>query len=171
MENVEINKDEWGTPKDLFDRLDHEFNFTLDVASDSGNAKCERYYTKEIDGLKQSWHDEIVFCNPPYSGNQIMKWVKKAFSERNNARAIVMLIPVRTDRKYFHNYILNHAEIRFIKSRPKFIPLKGQNNGCPSFPSMIVIWRKGKVPLQGLTSLNDFQGYQAHVDRGYKPPV
>jgi phage N-6-adenine-methyltransferase len=158
MNDIEINKDEWGTPKDLFDRLDHEFKFTIDVASDPANAKCARHYTKVDDGLKQPWAGEVVFCNPPYSGNQIETWVKKAFAERNKAKAIVMILPVRTDRKYFHNHILHHAEIRFLKGRPSFVPLKGQNKGAPSFPSMIVVWRKGKIPPHGLTSLTDFKG-------------
>lgn len=152
------NKDEWGTPADLFKRLNKEFKFTIDVAADSTNAKCKRYYIKDDDGLIHSWKGEIVFCNPPYSGHQIVNWVKKAFAERNRAEVIVMILPVRTDRKYFHNYILNHAEIRFLKGRPSFIPLKGQNSGSPSFPSMIVIWRKDRVPSQGLTSLTDFKG-------------
>lgn len=67
---------EWATPQAFFDTLDAEFHFTLDTAATPENAKCKRYFTKESDGLAQSWDNEIVFCNPPY-GREIGKWVKK----------------------------------------------------------------------------------------------
>jgi len=156
LTDIEINKDEWGTPNNLFRRLDKEFNFTIDVAADLNNKKCKRCFTKKENGLKQSWKGERVFCNPPYSGHQIRDWVMKAFKERNNAEVIVLLIPVRTDRKYFHKYILHHAEIRFLEGRPSFIPLRGQNDGAPSFPSMFVIYRKGMKRKRGDPSLYKF---------------
>lgn len=74
------NTDEWATPQAFFDELDKEFAFTLDPCATPENAKCARYFTKEIDGLAQSWHGEKVFCNPPY-GRDIAKWVKKAHEE------------------------------------------------------------------------------------------
>lgn len=58
--------DLWETPQDLFDKLNCKFKFTLDPCADDNNHKCEKYYTKEQDGLLQSWKNEIVFCNPPY---------------------------------------------------------------------------------------------------------
>ena len=80
-----------------------------------------------------------VFCNPPYS--EISKWVEKAFREtRNDNTLVVMLIPSRTDTKYFHNFIYNRAEIRFVKGRIKF----GDKDHAP-FPSMIVIFRGAYV--------------------------
>ena len=63
----------WETPQDFFDQLNGEFHFTLDVCANSENAKCEKYYTKEQDGLKQPWKG-TVWCNPPY-GRQIGSWV------------------------------------------------------------------------------------------------
>jgi len=48
-----------------------------------------------------------------------------------------MLIPSRTDTKYFHNYIYGRAEIRFVKGRLKF----GNGKNSAPFPSMLVIWR------------------------------
>lgn len=48
--------DLWSTPQDLFDELDAEFGFTLDVCALPENAKCERFYTPEQDGLLQNWH-------------------------------------------------------------------------------------------------------------------
>ena len=154
----EINKDEWGTPPKLFKMLDREFNFTLDPCANlSRKLKPDNqmvHLPKSINGLEADWSGQSVFCNPPYSDRQIARWVKKAFSERERAKVIVMLIPVRADRAYFHNYIINHAEIRFIRGRPRFIPLMGQNRGSPTFSSMIVIFRKDDVITKGLTTLD-----------------
>lgn len=52
--------DLWGTPQDLFDKLDAEFHFNLDVCALPENAKCERYYTPEQDGLVQEWSGTTV---------------------------------------------------------------------------------------------------------------
>lgn len=131
---------EWATPQAVFDELNKEFNFTLDPAATSENAKCQRFFTKEQDGLKQDWSGETVFCNPPY-GREIGKWVEKCFNEHiKHNITIVMLIPARTDTTYFHEYIYNHAEIRFIKGRIKFIQ-NGKEGDAAPFPSMIVIYK------------------------------
>lgn len=45
----------WATPQWLFDELDKVFSFTLDPCASAENAKCEKYYTREQDGLKQNW--------------------------------------------------------------------------------------------------------------------
>lgn len=74
------NSAEWATPQAFFDELNKEFNFTLDPCATPQNAKCARFFTKEIDGLAQSWRGEVVYCNPPY-GRDIGKWVAKAHAE------------------------------------------------------------------------------------------
>lgn len=114
--------DEWYTPQDLFDKLNEEFHFNLDPCATKENHKCELYYTKEDDGLQKNWNGFNVFCNPPY-GRQIGKWVEKAY---NSNALTVMLLPARTDTKWFHEYIYNKSEIRFLKGRIKF-------GGCKKF--------------------------------------
>ena len=137
--------DLWETPQDLFDRLDVEFGFDLDACALPQNAKCERYYTPDMDGLSQPW-DGVVWCNPPY-GRNIGKWVQKAHEEnRRNNNYIVMLLPARTDTKWFHDYILSKAEIRFIRGRLKF---GGAKNSAP-FPSMVVVFRPKMEMLEGM---------------------
>ena len=132
--------DEWATPKALFDELNNEFDFTLDPCATDENHLCDKYYTMQDDGLKHEWKGERVFCNPPYS--EISKWCEKAFYEsKSEETLIVMLIPSRTDTKYFHDYIYNRTEIRFVKGRLKF----GGGNSSAPFPSMIVIWRGAKI--------------------------
>jgi phage N-6-adenine-methyltransferase len=131
--------DLWSTPQDFYDELDNEFSFTLDPCATTQNAKCEKYFTKEVDGLSQNWQGESVFCNPPY-GTAIKHWVKKCYEEsRKPNTTVVMLIPARTDTNYFHEYIYHKAkEIRFVKGRLKF---GGSKNSAP-FPSMVVVYRK-----------------------------
>lgn len=129
--------DQWATPQDFFDKLNEEFHFTLDPCADEFNHKCEKYYTKEEDGLFKDWEDEIVFCNPPYKW--VALWVKKCFIHSQNGGLSVMLIPARTDTKWFHDYIYNkpNVEIRFIKGRLKF----GDSKNSAPFPSMVVVFR------------------------------
>lgn len=129
--------DEWSTPQEFFDKLNAEFGFTLDPCATPENAKCEKYYTKEDDGLKQDWSGETVFCNPPY-GRVIKDWVKKCYEEsRKENTTVVMLIPARTDTSYFHDYIYNKAkEIRFIRGRLKF----GNAKNSAPFPSIVVVF-------------------------------
>lgn len=130
--------DNWSTPQDFFDKLNDEFHFTLDVCADETNHKCEHYYTKEIDGLSRPWIGTI-WCNPPY-GRKIGEWVRCAYiSSQIGSATVVMLLPARTDTRWFHDYIYNksNTEIRFIKGRLKF---GGCKNSAP-FPSMVVIFR------------------------------
>ncbi|MDG4967109.1 phage N-6-adenine-methyltransferase [Lactococcus lactis] len=78
------------------------------------------------------------FCNPPY-GRQVKDWFKKAYNEsQKDNTTVVMLIPARTDRIYFHEYIYHKSEIRFIKGPLKF----GDAKNSATFPSMVVIFRK-----------------------------
>jgi phage N-6-adenine-methyltransferase len=128
--------DEWETSQDFFDRLNLEYNFTLDPAATSSNAKCSKFYTKEDDGLVQSWTGESLFVNPPYS--QIYSWMKRAAEERWRAESIVLLLPVRTDTKWFHEFAFMASKIVFIKGRLKF---GGSQNSAP-FPSMLLIFSK-----------------------------
>ena len=133
--------EEWGTPQDLFNKLNDEFGFTLDPCASKENHKCDKYYTIEDDGLKQDWGGQIVFINPPY-GRQIKEWVKKAYIESLKGAIVVCLIPSRTDTIYWHNYIFPYAEdIRFLKGRLRFV--RGNSVGDPApFPSAIVIFKK-----------------------------
>lgn len=126
---------EWATPQSFFDELNKEFNFTLDPASTVENAKCKKFFTEEDNGLVKSWDNEIVFCNPPY-GRGLKDWVKKASESRGGL--VVMLIPARTDTSYFHDYIYNKAEIRFLRGRLKF----GDSKNSAPFPSMLVIFNR-----------------------------
>ena len=88
----------WPTPDSLFNALEKEFRFTLDVCCLPENAKCSQFFTPDDDGLLQNWHG-VVWCNPPY-GNRIGDWVEKAYREAHNCVTTVMLLPVRTDTRF-----------------------------------------------------------------------
>lgn len=49
------NTNEWATPQEFFNALDAEFHFNLDPCATQENAKCERFYTIEDDGLTKDW--------------------------------------------------------------------------------------------------------------------
>ena len=129
--------DEWATPIELFMELDAEFRFDLDPCANDENHKCSKYFTKKQNGLMQNWEGHRVFCNPPY-GKEIGKWVQKCYEEGHKENTlVVLLIPARTDTKYFHDYILHRAELRFIKGRLKF----GNMQSSAPFPSLVAIFR------------------------------
>lgn len=137
--------DMWATPQDLFDKLNAEHGFTLDVCATAENAKCDKYYTAEQDGLSCTWHG-VIWCNPPY-GRAIGAWVKKAWETafmdwQHTGYKVVMLLPARTDTRWFHDYCVR-GRIEFIKGRLKF---GGHKNSAP-FPSMIVVFEPRDVRL------------------------
>ncbi len=128
--------DEWETPASLFKALDREFHFDLDPCATPGNAKCKRFFSIDDDGLTKSWGGCTVFCNPPYS--KVSAWVRKCQEEGTKpGTTVVMLVPARTDTKWFHNYVYHRSEVRFVKGRLRF----GDAQYNAPFPSMIVIYR------------------------------
>ena len=124
--------DLWETPQDLFNKYDAIYHFETDVCALPENAKCKRFFTPEMDGLKQEWTG-VCWCNPPY-GRQIGRWVEKAVK---SFATVVMLLPARTDTKWFHDWCLPYGKIEFLRGRLKF---GGCENSAP-FPSMVVVFQ------------------------------
>lgn len=160
----------WDTPQLFFDEMNNEFDFEWDLAASEESAKCEKYYTKEQDALKQKWEGKC-YLNPPY-GRELPKFIKKSYEEsRSGQSSIVMLIPARTDTKAFHKYIWDKDKNtwregvngRFLEGRLTFGSdeywewvytqeflngkkntlfgnTKGKRNAAP-FPSLAVIFK------------------------------
>ena len=129
------NTDLWETPQDFFDKLNEEFHFDLDVCALPENAKCEKYFTPEQDGLSKEWHG-TCWMNPPY-GRNIGAWVQKAYETSvHTGGTVVCLLPARTDTAWWHDYAMK-GEVRFIRGRLKF---GGSKNSAP-FPSAVVGFR------------------------------
>ncbi len=102
----------WTTPRSLFDPLHAEFGFTMDGASDGGNALMPRFHV--ADDILVSWAGERVFCNPPW--NRISEFIELAAF----ADLAVLLVPARTNSRWFHRALELGAEVRFFLGRPAF---------------------------------------------------
>ena len=127
--------DDWATPRNLFDDINAVHNFDLDAAASSSNHLCNEWFgldhdnESRRDGLTGQWVGR-TWVNPPY-GRGIYDWVKKASLHDD---LVVMLLPSRTDTKWFHEFVYNKSDIRFIKGRLKF----GAGISPAPFPSILV---------------------------------
>lgn len=169
--------DDWETPQNFFDKLNQEFEFKIDVCANSENAKCNKYYDSENDGLIHEWNGS-VWMNPPYGEPEqpckknckkkkcvnrgyhihkyipgVIDWTKKAYLSSLNGATVVCLLPARTDTKWFHEYCTK-GEIRFIRGRLKF---GGAKWNAP-FPSMVVIFK----PNMKIITCNDIARGDCH---------
>jgi len=128
---------EYETPDELFNRLNGEFHFTRDVCASLDNAKCNCFWSENDSCLDKQW-DGVNWMNPPYK--DMKKFIQKAYEQRHNA-ITVMLIPARTNTKWWHDYCMN-GEVYFICGRPKF---KGCKHGLPQPLAIVVIGRDSGV--------------------------
>lgn len=132
------NKSDWETPPELFNLLNTQYHFTLDVCATEQNAKCKNYITPKQDAFVQPWTG-VCWMNPPY-GRSIGLWVKRAYESSLKGATVVCLLPARTDTAWWHDYVLPYAEITFIRGRLKFV---GAENNAP-FPSVITAFTPSK---------------------------
>jgi phage N-6-adenine-methyltransferase len=126
--------EEWGTPAKIFDPLNLEFGFTLDVCATKDNKKCPSFFSKEHpggftvgwmgeDGLTKDWKHYsgggACWMNPPYNSKALYAWTKKAYEESLRGVTTVCLVPAKMDQPWWHEYAVK-GEIRPIKGRVKF---------------------------------------------------
>lgn len=130
------HKDHWATPQNFYDEINKEFNFTFDP--------CPLH--SQFNGLNIEW-GERNYVNPPYSRPLKDQFVRKSLEESKKGKLVVMLLPVSTSTKLFHEIIQPNAkEIRFIRGRISFegINTYGKKVGKGSAPmhdSMLVIFK------------------------------
>lgn len=129
----------WMTPPEVFDPLNAEFQFTLDPCATLENAKCPLFFTEEQDGLARDWAPHKVFMNPPY-GREIYAWTRKAREEQAKGALVVGLLPASTDLAWWHDDVVGHAEVRYIRGRVRFLT-GGPYRASGFFASVIVVWR------------------------------
>ena len=116
----------WETPEEVYRELDAEFHFNDDPSPSGGHG-----------GLEREWGSR-TFCNPPWSRPRpITPWLEKGQAESRLGKVVVMLIPSRTDTRWWHRYVMEADEIRFCKGRLKY---GGAKTGAP-FPSAVVVFR------------------------------
>lgn len=131
------HSDDWATPPYFYDELNKEFDFNFDPCP-------YQHDIEKWNGLEIEWK-ERNFINPPYSRKLKDAFVKKAIEESKKGKLCVMLLPVSTSTKLFHDDILpNQTEIRFIKGRIKFcgVNTKGEyvTTKAPMHDSMVVVF-------------------------------
>lgn len=147
--------DDRRTPPEIFERLHTEHQFTLDAAASPQNTQLPRFFTREQDGLKQSWEGETVWCNPPYS--DLAAWVGKARKEcwYGACKKAVLLLPAnRCEQSWWQVNIERHRDLhprsfvrtRFLPGRPRFAwaanrarPVRGDR---PPFGLVVVIFER-----------------------------
>tara|TARA_Y100001938_G_scaffold136037_1_gene198424 strand:+ start:659 stop:1201 length:543 start_codon:yes stop_codon:yes gene_type:complete len=141
----------WGTPKEFFTYLKQNFLWipTLDAAASPSNKKAPMYFTEDMDALKQEWFGN-VWLNPPFGKVLLPQFLDKCTEQiRNgNADSIFVLIPARTDTKWFHEKVVQNARwVYLIKGRFNFdSPYAAEGANAP-FPSMLVIYKAGQKYL------------------------
>ncbi len=123
------SKDNWRTPAELFNWLNQLNGYNYDLAADDKNHLCEKYFSEQNNALTQPWNDvEVGWVNPPYS--MIADFAKKIVEEmtRLDDLFVDILIPSRTDTRYFHSLLPLTYKIMLFKGRLKFI-----NPDLPSY--------------------------------------
>lgn len=138
---LSTGENEHPTPQYLFDNIKNELGieYNIDLCATEYNSKCDKYWDKETDSLKQIWNENVNWCNPPYSKDLQPKFVQKAYeSSLTYGNKFVFLIPLRGDTKIWHDYIWGKADIYIFKGRPKFYSDKS-----PTYASAVVVFGNG----------------------------
>lgn len=149
----------WATPRAFFERLDAIFHFRLDPCAAHETAKCGTYFTREDDGLRQSWAAiGNAFVNPPY-GRELPKWMRKSDEEAAKGITVVMLIRARVDTSYWHDIAFQHACcVCFVRGRVTFEhhqpSIPGESGMAAAFPSAIVVF--GRCSVEQMRQLGQF---------------
>ena len=166
--------DQWATPQWLFDALNEQYHFSVDVCALPHNAKCQKYYTPDDNGLNQEWRG-ICWMNPPYGNPEfpckpvcskkicqdrgyhintyrpgITDWMEKAYDASKKGATVVCLVPSRTDTEWWHRFAMQ-GEIFFLPGRLTF----GQSKCSAPFPSAIIVFE----PYRRTQSINEGSSY------------
>lgn len=144
-------KDLWETPKSLYQALNDEFQFDIDICASEKNALCDDYFTIHNSALDNEWElydNAICFMNPPYS--QTAEFIERAAqqSKRYNL-TVVALVNANTDTKWFNNAVATANEVRLITGRIGFVNHEGKAASGNTKGQCVIIWRgRCKTPCQ-----------------------
>ena len=136
--------DNWGTPNELFNVLNDEFNFSFDAACTIENSKCStgNYFDLGMDALEAPWHmaSESIWLNPPYSRGNIYPFMQKAYMESLlTDKSVVCLVRDDPTARWYKNWVDGKAlEVRRLKHRLKFVDAKASY----PFPCCVVIYNR-----------------------------
>lgn len=136
--------DKYATPPELFNTLDNEFSFTLDVCAEHATTKVpNNYYTEKDNALSKDWGNNVCWMNPPYSTTLNKLFIKKAIEESQKGATVVALVRASVGSQWFKEAIKVAHEVRFITGRIRFIdPLTREaTQGSGKFDSVILVFR------------------------------
>lgn len=129
--NFEQKRNDYQTPPELIEKILKRLNepcFAFDTCCSERNIPAYFHILEpNCDGLVYSWFKEggWNYCNPPF--DECGKWVKKAYDEQQRGASSVLLIPVRTETKYWKKYILDNplidmnTDVDFLQKGWRFI--------------------------------------------------
>ena len=153
--NYTYSENDYKTPPEIYNIALEFFNrkeFSLDTCCSDKHIPALSYYRfPDFNGLDLPWTD-FSWCNPPY--NECKKWIEKAYKEnKENDRICVMLIPARTETKYFQEYILKNDKclIQFLKKGYCFLNKNNQTMGIFKNPLALVYFMPVALPNRLLT--------------------
>jgi phage N-6-adenine-methyltransferase len=141
-------RNDWNTPRALFDVCDREVGmFDIDAAATNNNKVIGPYIGPDHDdpqyrdALAIDWNERMdvianVWLNPPYS--LIKPFMAKCVEQSKNC-VIWALVPARTDTRWWWDSALKAIQIRFLPGRLRF-EIPGKASAGAPFPSAIVIF-------------------------------
>lgn len=134
--------DQWRTPDWLFEAINAMMGgrIALDLFTDMDNAKCDAYYTAEINALKQDWASTLAdismtgkvdypmgYANPPYSISQdeagdpltgMVRIMEYAVKQRDAGAPTVWIVKSATSETWWPDAVADKTI--FIKGRIAF---------------------------------------------------
>ena len=126
---------DWQTPSWLFDKANVTYRFDVDAAASKDNTMVDVYWDEEKNAFWQDWTGLAVWCNPPY-GRVLGEWIGKVLIEQSRAKVICVLVPSRTETKWWKALTFSGGTLQFIQGRVHFIDPTGKT-GHPRFPSAL----------------------------------
>lgn len=132
---------DWNTPQEIVDLLLAGWpdGVDLDPCHNPDSIVGARFtYDEEQDGLAQPWDiprpGGLVYVNPPY-GKALPAWADKVQAERDHSRNIVVLVPARTDTRWWRTMVRGASCVVFLAGRLRFL---GAPAAAP-FPSALIV--------------------------------
>lgn len=147
-----------GTPQWLYDALNDEFGFTIDVCASRAMHKHVNWIgpdhrsPRRRDSLTVDWDLDyakygrrpVAFCNMPYSAGNIPRWCARAQQQAQDRRVTsVLLLPADISTGWYQAYV-HGGERWFLRRRLNFdgAPLDRQGKKTSAkFGSVIRIFR------------------------------
>ena len=149
--DTDINiKDLWQTPSNIFDALNNEFDFNIDICASEENRLCNHSFNEEYSALEHEWNDPYngmanakissAFINPPYSKTALFLSRASEQASKHNI-TVVALVNASTDTKWFADAAKSANEVRLITGRVAFQKADGKTANGNTKGQCIIIWR------------------------------